>query len=299
MEQRYILGDWGTSSARFYLLHNDDIIDSVTAPGIKFIEFPEAAYFDAVGIWLAEHGPLTSVLNGMVGSNIGWKEAGYIECPASLTALIGRMISISHPRGDIHIVPGVKTVNSFTQQPDVMRGEEVQVFGWASQHKEDGLLCLPGTHTKWVQYENGSIGNFVSSLNGELFQVLSSYSILLGAPDNILATIGNEFQDGVEIGASGTGLNQLLFSTRSRQINGDYNAKQAKSYLLGLLIGSDVRDGLKYSNDAKVNIIGASAPAGFYAEAFRILGKDTMVYDGQEASLQGLRTCYKSRVRQR
>ena len=40
-----------------------------------------------------------------------------------------------------------------------MRGEEVQLLGAcaAATFDCDGLVCHPGTHTKWVEMEGGAI----------------------------------------------------------------------------------------------------------------------------------------------
>jgi len=77
-----ILGDWGSSSCRLYLHDGTGVIESITAPGIKFTPNVEDNFFDNVQPWLLQHGPLPAILCGMVGSNIGWRDAGYIDCPA-------------------------------------------------------------------------------------------------------------------------------------------------------------------------------------------------------------------------
>lgn len=292
MKDYYILGDWGTSSARFYLFKEGKIVDSVKGTGIKFCKSPKDAFHKTVEPWIKSHGSLTSVLCGMVGANIGWREAGYCPCPAGASDLAAQLTSFSTEHGVVNIVPGVKTMESLTGLPDVMRGEETQIFGWAKAQSNDGMLCLPGTHTKWVQFRDGKICNFVSSMNGELFNILKDHSVLIGAETLPDATIGDEFRRGVKTGSSGISLNQLLFSVRALQLEGEYDKVQAKSYLLGLLIGSDVKDGLNYFSDQDLSIIGGLAPSSFYAEAIRHLGGNANIYDGQEASLQGLQAIH-------
>ena len=63
--------------------------------------------------------------------------------------------------------------------PDVMRGEETQLAGIfplysAGRH----LICMPGTHSKWVEAKDGVVTGFATYLTGELFAVLSKHSIL-------------------------------------------------------------------------------------------------------------------------
>ena len=41
---------------------------------------------------------------------------------------------------------------------DVMRGEEVQVFGVLELYPDATKICLPGTHSKWVTVEDAVNG---------------------------------------------------------------------------------------------------------------------------------------------
>ena len=284
-----ILGDWGTSSCRLYLCEGETIIDSATTSGIKFVDSPEVTFNETIKPWVEKYGKLNAVLCGMVGSNIGWQDAGYMDCPVALEDFSGHLISLSTETCNIKIVPGVKTQTGLAKTPDVMRGEETQILGWASSHNSDGLLCLPGTHTKWAHIEDRKIQNFMTSVNGELFDVILNHSVLVGGSNLPPACIGDEYRNGIETASSGIPLTQQLMSVRSHQIMGTYDVIQAKSYLLGLLIGTDVAGSLQHSNGVPISVIGGSAPASFYAEAIRMLGGTANIYGGQEASLTGLR----------
>ncbi|MGS0465992.1 2-dehydro-3-deoxygalactonokinase [Cobetia marina] len=60
-----------------------------------------------------------------------------------------------------------------------MRGEETQLAGLvAAQPGYSGAVCLPGTHAKWAQLENGSITGFTTFMSGELYKLLSQDSVL-------------------------------------------------------------------------------------------------------------------------
>ena len=54
-----------------------------------------------------------------------------------------------------------------------MRGEETQILGALTLdptlRRGRRLLCLPGTHTKWVLLEDGIMCEFLTALTGELF----------------------------------------------------------------------------------------------------------------------------------
>ena len=76
----------------------------------------------------------------------------------------------------MRIVPGV--AQRERDRPDVMRGEETQLAGIASLHGADLLVCMPGTHCKWVRIADGAVAEFQTWMTGELFSVLSAHSIL-------------------------------------------------------------------------------------------------------------------------
>ena len=64
---------------------------------------------------------------GMVGSAQGWLEAPYVETPAERRALVAGIVAVKAACGvTLHIVPGVLQRGEL---PNVMRGEETQIFG--------------------------------------------------------------------------------------------------------------------------------------------------------------------------
>ena len=60
-----------------------------------------------------------------------------------------------------------------------MRGEETQIAGALSLMPGfDGVLCLPGTHSKWAQICAGEVVSFQTFMTGEMFALLSEQSVL-------------------------------------------------------------------------------------------------------------------------
>ena len=73
---------------------------------------------------------------------------------------------------------------------DVMRGEETQIAGFFFENQGfDGVLCLPGTHSKWVQISAGEIVSFRTFMTGEIFALLADRSVLRH-------TLDQEWDDG-------------------------------------------------------------------------------------------------------
>ena len=75
-----------------------------------------------------------------------------------------------------------------------MRGEETQLLGALAQvpalAEGRQLVCLPGTHTKWVSLHDGVVLEFLTVPTGELFGLLCDHSVLVRdrrRPSNIAA----------------------------------------------------------------------------------------------------------------
>ncbi len=149
--------DWGTTSFRALGLDaGGAILDRVTSErGIQSVanrEYEETlAGF--VQNWRRD-GAMPILLSGMIGSRQGWIEAPYVRAPAGLGEVAAAMVAIkSEKLGEIGVVPGVSVENA-ALGPDVMRGEETQIFGaLATNGRSDGLFVLPGTHSKWARVE--------------------------------------------------------------------------------------------------------------------------------------------------
>src|SRR5471032_2364566 len=213
----FIAGDWGTSRLRLYLC---DAGGHVLARGEgEGASAPDCAgrFAAAVAAWDKAHGVLPAVLVGMVGSTIGWKEVPYLKCPARPGAIAGAALRFESDGRAIAILPGLSCTGK-TGAPDVMRGEETQILGGLRLRPELSkgrhVLCMPGTHVKWVAVEDGAVVQFQTALSGELFELLRKHSVL--ARDSGEVDGGCEaFALGLDyVRDSGTDLLHLLFSTR-------------------------------------------------------------------------------------
>ena len=264
--------DWGTSSARAYLLdRRGQVLATRREPyGILFL--PEggfAAAFKALaGEWLDRFGPLPALAGGMVGSRQGWRETPYIDCPAGAAELGARLTPLDIGDGQtLRLVPGV----SYTDPagvPDVMRGEETQIVGLAESAATGAeVFLLPGTHSKWVLATAGRIERFATFMSGELFDLLCRHSILgrlLEHPDGFDS---RAFRRGVEYAAEG-GLLRRLFSARSLGLFDKLPAAGLRDYLSGLVIGSEVAEGLAWlGSKNSITLVGEPALCERYQQA--------------------------------
>lgn len=296
-----IVADWGTSQLRVMLCDGDRLVDQRVGPGIGAVVAakrpPSEVFTDISGEWLLQYGSNGVVLCGMVGSSMGWVEAPYAECPASLAQLASAAITVEAPQAKFAIIPGLACINHLGA-PDVMRGEETQILGamvllpllGRGRH----IACLPGTHSKWAVIEDGIVQNFTSAPTGELFAVLAEHSVLVqvseAMPFNQAA-----FDAGVERSLSGPAcaLPFLLFETRSRTLMGGMPQGAARDFLSGLLIGVEIRaakDACAYwgVDDREVILIGEPDLTDRYTRALALAHSRGRAIDGSAAVLAGL-----------
>ena len=285
--------NWGSSNFRAY---------RIDAQGSKVDEFSKAAGVASLGRSgmvdvmreLQELWPVPAArvyASGMVGSNIGWAEAPYVRAPARLDELRRGLVPVVIGETEVHIVPGVSCRRNFDEGPDVMRGEEMELFGFAATHPEwNGLIALPGTHTKWARFSAGRIVDFFTSMSGEIFDRLTAAGLLASIVDGP-AVDGPAFREGVLTGRRRhLGLSTTLFGARARVMHGKLDRSDAASYLRGLLIGSEIADALAIHpglQRAPLPLVGSSPLCKLYAGALESAGMAGVVVESGEACVSG------------
>jgi 2-dehydro-3-deoxygalactonokinase len=107
---------------------------------------------------------------------------------------------------------------------------------------QDGLLVLPGTHSKWVSVRDGRIEDFSTSMTGEFYALLRQHSLLARSlPEADGDVDWAAFDEGVALALRATGLLQTAFSVRTLSLFGRMDAARLPSYLSGLVIGEELR----------------------------------------------------------
>lgn len=266
--------DWGTTALRVARIDaTGSAIEERSLPqGILSVPpggFP-AALADACGDWLRSNALV--LVCGMAGSRQGWAEAPYCACPAGFPEVVSRLHWIEP--GRIAIVPGLSCEHSGV--PDVMRGEETQVFGALSMlGAQEATLVLPGTHSKWVRATGGRIEAFTTFMTGEVFALLRNHSILARTMTaNMQDDVFDEpaFNEGVQHALRAGNLLATAFSVRTRALFERISPAAAPSYLSGLVIGEELRSQQLDASMDPVVIIAAPGLARRYEVALRLLG---------------------------
>jgi 2-dehydro-3-deoxygalactonokinase len=279
--------DWGTSSLRGALLADDGRVleERSFARGILTVEKNgfEAVFKSCFGDWM--QADTLCLIAGMAGSQQGWIEAPYCPCPAGFADMAAHLVWVEPKR--IAIVPGLSVHNDGA--PDVMRGEETQVFGALQLlGKQDARMVLPGTHSKWVTVSNSRISDFSTWMTGEFYALLSQHSILARTLPSLETPHNNEaFEKGVTYALRGDSLLHTAFSTRTLSLFKRMTADELPSYLSGLVIGEELK-GQRLSSGEDLVLIGAPELCSRYDQALGLLGVKPIIV-GNQATWAGLK----------
>ena len=277
--------DWGTSALRGARLDpSGQVLEEKSAP-LGILNVPNG---DFAGVFAAQFSDwmkpgIRCLISGMAGSRQGWVEAPYVACPAGADELAQHLHWIERDR--IAIVPGLSDTQG--DVPDVMRGEEVQIFGaMRLAGIADGLFVLPGTHSKWAVVRGGKVAGFRTFMTGEVYGLFAQHSILARTLDANAPLDEAAFRRGVARAGDGEGLLHNAFGVRALALFDRLSPSESASYLSGLLIGEEIG---RQALPSEVIVIGASALAERYALALGERGAKVRSF-GAEATWAGLRS---------
>lgn len=260
MHKLFISCDWGTSSFRLRIvdaLKGKILSEVFTQQGISatFASWKEQQNADRFLFYRSyletqintlekNYGNslknIPIIIAGMASSAIGMKELPYKQIPFTIEAqnlaieTIPATTSFPHK---IILISGVCSAN------DAMRGEETIIAGcelnaiWKKQ-----LFILPGTHSKHVIAEGGILTGFKTFMTGELFELISTKSILSASVEKYKGLVeeNEAFIQGVKDAGASSLLNNI-FHVRTNAIFNRMNKEDNYAYLSGLLIGEELK----------------------------------------------------------
>jgi 2-dehydro-3-deoxygalactonokinase len=291
----WIAVDWGTSNLRVWGLDSTGQVaaEASSDKGMAKLDRSgfEPALLELVDGWLPGDRQIPIIACGMVGARQGWVEVPYRQAPCTPVFFdTTGSPETRDPRLQVTILAGIKQIEP---SPDVMRGEETQIAGILLEDPQfEGVLCLPGTHTKWVRISAGRIVQFTTIMTGELFNLFSTHSVLRHSLD------GNgwnamEFADTVRSMAAEPGsFSARLFSIRAGTLVSGVDVATANARMSGLLIGAELAAAKSYWRDQKVTIVGNGVQSEHYAEGLRTLGQSPRILDATHVTLAGLKSAY-------
>jgi 2-dehydro-3-deoxygalactonokinase len=292
-EPAFVAVDWGTSSFRLWLVDRAGQVLAERRSDEGMLAAAKAGFPGVLQAHLAAvQAPdrLPVLVCGMAGAKTGWVEAGYVDTPAPLSAILKQAARVPGEARDIRILPGIAQRDAAA--PDVMRGEETQLLGALGLVAAgEALVCMPGTHSKWVRVKDGTVAHFSTFMTGELFSVVSRETILslavAGADDaEDVASFKSAVKAAFEAPAFAA---NLLFTARSRQLLFGGTPAAARETLSGTLIGAELAAGLSGNvPKAGITLIASGRLAALYRQAFDALSVNVNPIDADEAVRRGL-----------
>ena len=292
--EKWIAVDWGTSTFRAYLVQDNKVSDTIeTKDGMKFVKSHlfEQTLLSLIDRWLDDD-KITEILSsGMVGSKQGWEEAPYQQTPCNLKKLNYITPTLKDNRISLKIFSGVSQI----YQPDVMRGEETQIAGFLNETPNfNGSICLPGTHSKWVEIRNNNIIKFKTFMTGELFEIISKNSVLIHSVEagkidkmELLKSVDKIFQ------------NPELFSNALFQLRADdlINSKGPtiyKSRLSGYLLAIELLGSMEFWKNNDIVLIGNPDLTEMYQYVLNKKVKSIKKFLSSDMVLKGLKNFKKN-----
>lgn len=289
----WIAVDWGTSRLRAWAMSasGELLAEATSDDGMSRVDHTgfEPALLALISPWLGS-GQLPVLACGMVGARQGWAEVGYQSVPAKPGDLDPFHVTATDPRLKVMILPGL----SQTNPPDVMRGEETQIAGFLVKDPEfDGVLCLPGTHSKWVRISAEEVVSFQTAMTGELYHLLSTQSVI----SHVLKGDGPEdeaaFLEAVsDMMSKPEALAQRLFAIRADAVLNGISATTSRSRMTGYLIGAELAATRPYWLGQRVAVAAEPMLADLYGRALTAQGAWVEIHDAGPLTRAGLSAAF-------
>ncbi len=291
----WIAVDWGTTRLRAWAMDRNGkpLAEAASDDGMGRLSRDqfEPALLRLVEPWLGSG--LTEVTAcGMVGSRQGWAEAPYVRTPCKPLELAPVIVRALDKRLSVRLIPGIRQ----DRPADVMRGEETQIAGYLSRFPNfDGVLCLPGTHTKWAEISAGEVTSFRTFMTGELYATLSNHSVLRHS-------VGEGWDDAAfgdavtDILSKPEMLAARLFSVRAEGLLKGLSPAAARARLSGILLGAELAAARPYWLGREVALIGAEVLAQIYSAALVLQGVTPSIADGSEMTRAGLSALHRHQL---
>jgi len=290
MNPNWIAVDWGTTNLRLWQCDQAGNVLAETkvqmGMGALTASEYEGVLISHIDHHLSGKGITEVLVCGMAGARQGWQDSGYLTAPCNTPALNQAVtVPTADPRIMVRILPGIKQPDP----ADVMRGEETQIAGFLKQTPDyNGLICLPGTHSKWVHVQNGRVVEFQTFMTGEVYDLLSRNSVLKHSvsgecfsQSDFVDAAKSAFENPADVFSQ-------LFRLRAQHLVHDTDATVLSARLSGILIGQEVAAMERQWNHLPITLIGEEALCSLYKSALEAVGKSVDLNLSAAPTLLGL-----------
>jgi 2-dehydro-3-deoxygalactonokinase len=227
----------------------------------------------------------------MLRSSLGLREIDHVPAPAGVQELAARVERHMFPAVTdlpVLLVPGVRSgpldcERDSIGSADVIRGEEtitlgLYLLGWLPA---GGIVLSLGSHWKAIHVDrDGRITSSVTSLGGELIDVVTAQTILAGSlPRQWPSVFDAGWVDAGVHESQRSGLGRALFCVRLLQHRVASTPDERLAFLMGAAIGN-VMDTLlarrSFRPGTRVLVTGHAALAHAFAEQLRGTSVDAL-----------------------
>ncbi len=287
----WLAADWGTSRLRVWGIDSGGRIagKAESASGAANLESGmfAAELLNAASAFLANGKTIPALVCGMAGARNRWREAPYLPVPCSPLEAARKLTAAPARGGKLcaRIIPGL----SQESPCDVMRGEETQIAGLLSARPGfAGVVCLPGTHTKWARVCDGTVRAFTTVMSGEMYYLFSRVSVLRRSVES------EEWDEDVFCEAAAATLARpektaaLLFSIRAESLLRGLSKAAARARLSGYWLGMELAATREYWGEGRAAIVGENVLCRQYRLALENQGVKTEEYCSGDMALAGL-----------
>lgn len=269
--------DWGASTFRAWAFDEEgEVIGGISVPDGILTHSGDALgrLKFHINEWMSEWPQVPIIACGGIGGSQGIQNVDHRSVPMMIADL-PKHLAVAH---GIHIVPGLKQASP----PDVMRGEETQLF---ALDESIGAVCFPGTHTKHVTVEHGRIIGFTTEITGELRALLTANGGLQTPQDVEQEFSEAVFREWVEYSLDPDDA-ASPFAVRAARMTGLLDPKHHEAALTGLLIGADIA--AHYDPGDELTLVADGAILESYRLALDTLGAEFDELSAEEATQDGL-----------
>ena len=305
---KYFLScDWGTSSFRLRLVETSSqsiLAETISAQGIAatyalWREQDKLERFAFYRIFLMQELSLLENKYGEIPNNAALIISGMAASAAGMYELPYKQLPVKNITAELitHTIPATGSfphkmifISGLRSSNDVMRGEETILAGCdVANSTEEQLSIFPGTHSKHVIIQNGMIKDFKTYMTGEVFQLLSSKSLLASSVEKNEFSFEHFelFEQGIKDALSGNLLNNI-FHVRTNTLLDVLSKTENYMYLSGLVIGEELKSIAK-ENYLTINIVSSGPLMEFYRKALAEIGlkNKLALIDADKALIQG------------
>lgn len=292
LKPEWIAADWDATRLRLWAMREGQILDlrqsDIDGDVLSFGE-AEAILLAQSKPWLKDR-PLPVVMCGTTGMRGTADAVPEHQIPAKPLDMGAVRTPTQDDRLTVFLCPGLKQ----TTPPDLMYGDVTRIAGFLSLNAQwDGVICLPGRHSRWAHVSAGEIVSFQTFLTGELFAALGSHTALRHFLD------GNGWDDAVfqealsDAMARPERLAAQLFSLYVGGLLYKTAPDTTRARLSGILIGAELAAARPYWLGHNIAVLDRGPPSLHYAEALRQQGVPVTIADATRMTIAGLTEAYR------